>query len=135
MNEFGQKNVVPLAERLSLSPEEASALTGIGLTSIRQAAADGGLKARKHGTRTIILPDDPKEWLKALPLIDKNGKRRGVNPGETTSLILAILTCTLGHLFAVFIPAMLLPIATPETFRHERRFVARLMPLTRPGLG
>ena len=27
MNEFAQKAVVPLAERLSLSPEEASALT------------------------------------------------------------------------------------------------------------
>jgi hypothetical protein len=36
MNEFGQKGVVPLADRLSLSPEEASALTGIGLTSIRR---------------------------------------------------------------------------------------------------
>jgi hypothetical protein len=49
VNEFGQKSVVPLAERLSLSPEEASALTGIGLTSIRQAAASGALTARKHG--------------------------------------------------------------------------------------
>jgi hypothetical protein len=58
MNEFGQKGVVPLAKRLSLSPEETSALTGIGLTSIRQAAASGALKARKHGTRTIILRDD-----------------------------------------------------------------------------
>jgi excisionase family DNA binding protein len=71
MNEFGQKGVVPLAERLSLSPEEASALTGIGLTSIRQAAASGALVARKHGTRTIILQDDLKAWLKALPRIDK----------------------------------------------------------------
>jgi hypothetical protein len=30
MNEFGQKGKVPLSERLSVSPEEASALTGIG---------------------------------------------------------------------------------------------------------
>jgi hypothetical protein len=30
MNEFGQKGKVPLAERLSASPEEASALIGIG---------------------------------------------------------------------------------------------------------
>ena len=35
MNEFGQKGKVPLSERLAVSPEEASALTGIGLTSIR----------------------------------------------------------------------------------------------------
>jgi excisionase family DNA binding protein len=71
MNEFGQKGVVPLAERLSLSPEEASALTGIGLTSIRQAAANGALKARKHGTRTIILRDDLKEWIQAMPTIGR----------------------------------------------------------------
>ena len=58
---------VPLGERFSLSPEEASALTGIGLTSIREAIAKGELAAHKQGTRTIILPDDLKVWLKALP--------------------------------------------------------------------
>jgi hypothetical protein len=67
MNEFGQKGKVSLAERLSLSPEEASALTGIGLTSIREAIGHSCLKAKKHGRRTIILPDDLKAWLKALP--------------------------------------------------------------------
>jgi excisionase family DNA binding protein len=71
MYEFGQKGKVSLAERLSMSPEEASALTGIGLTSIRQAAASGALEARKHGTRTIILQDGLKAWLRALPRIDK----------------------------------------------------------------
>jgi hypothetical protein len=30
MNEFGQKGKVPLSERLSVSPEEASAHTGSG---------------------------------------------------------------------------------------------------------
>ena len=67
MNAFGQKGKVPLAERLSLSPEEASALTGIGLTSIREAISSGALKAKKHGRRTVILPDDLKMWLKGLP--------------------------------------------------------------------
>jgi len=69
--EFGQKKAaaVPLHLRLSLSPEEASALSGIGLTSIRQAAASGALIARKHGTRTIILPEDLKAWIKTLPVI------------------------------------------------------------------
>src|SRR5260370_30549283 len=57
MNEFGQKGKVPLSERLSVSPEEASALTGIGLTSIREAISSGDLKAKKHGKRTIIRPD------------------------------------------------------------------------------
>jgi excisionase family DNA binding protein len=67
MNEFGQKGRVPLSERLSVSPEEASALTGIGLTSIREAISNGDLRAKKHGRRTIILPDDLRRWLKALP--------------------------------------------------------------------
>ena len=67
MNEFGQKGKVPLWERLSVSPEEASALTGIGLTSIREAISSGDLKAKKHGRRTIILPDDLRVWLKMLP--------------------------------------------------------------------
>jgi excisionase family DNA binding protein len=74
MNEFGQKGKVPLSERLSVSPEEASALTGIGLTSIREAISSGDLKAKKHGRRTIILPDDLRVWLKALP--DAGGWRR-----------------------------------------------------------
>jgi hypothetical protein len=65
------KDLVPLSERLSLSPEEASALTGIGLTSIRQAAASGALIARKHGTRTIIIPDDLRDWIKTLPVIGR----------------------------------------------------------------
>src|SRR5260370_41644813 len=67
MKEFGQKGKVPLSERLSVSPEEASALTGIGLTSIREAISSGDLKAKKHGRRTIILPDDLRVWLKTLP--------------------------------------------------------------------
>jgi len=58
MHAFGQKEAVPLADRLSLSPEEASALTGIGLTSIRQAINDGKLDALKA-------------WLKTLPRIAK----------------------------------------------------------------
>ena len=69
MYEFNPKEKVPLKDRLSLSPEESSSLTGIGLTSIRQAAASGALKAHKHGTRTIILNDDLAEWIRALPEI------------------------------------------------------------------
>jgi excisionase family DNA binding protein len=71
MHAFAQKKDVRLAERLSLSPEEASALTGIGLTSIREAAASGALDARKHGRRTIIMRDDLIRWVRALPRIGK----------------------------------------------------------------
>ncbi|MET4179473.1 excisionase family DNA binding protein [Bradyrhizobium sp. JR7.2] len=71
MRDDVQNEMVPLADRFSLSPEEASALTGIGTTRIREAAASGDLQARKHGTRTIILPDDLKAWLKSLPKVAK----------------------------------------------------------------
>lgn len=60
MNELGQKRKVPRSERLSVSPEEAGALT------IREAIS-GDLKAKKHGWRTIILPDDLRVSLKTLP--------------------------------------------------------------------
>lgn len=66
------KNAVPLKDRLSWSPEEASALTGIGLTSIKLATYSGALVARKLGRNTVILPKDLKAWLEALPMIDKN---------------------------------------------------------------
>lgn len=66
------KHVVPLKDRLSLSPEDASLLTGIGLTSIKMATYSGALVARKHGRNTVILPEDLKAWLAALPRIDKN---------------------------------------------------------------
>ena len=41
MNEFGQKGKAPRSERLSVSSEEASEFTGIGLTSIREAIGSG----------------------------------------------------------------------------------------------
>lgn len=63
---------VQLKDRLALSPADAAAITGIGLSSIKNATYSGALVARKLGKNTIILPDDLKAWLAALPLIDKN---------------------------------------------------------------
>lgn len=63
---------VPLKDRLSLSPADASALTGIGITSIKNATYSGALVARKFGKNTVILPNDLRAWIEALPLIDKN---------------------------------------------------------------
>jgi hypothetical protein len=50
------KQVVLLTDKLSLSPEQASALSGIELSSVREAVASGALVAHKHGVRVIILP-------------------------------------------------------------------------------
>jgi len=72
MESTNRKKEVPLSEKFSLSPVEASALTGIGMTRIREAVNNGSLVAHRHGTRIIILPDDVKAWLKALPKIGNN---------------------------------------------------------------
>lgn len=72
------KHDVQLKDRLALSPDDAAALTGIGLTSIKMATYSGALVARKHGRNTIILPGDLKAWLAALPLIDKNTANENV---------------------------------------------------------
>lgn len=67
MNKFGQKNAVPLAQRLALTPEEVSALTGIGLTATRQAINTGALSAKKHGRRLLVMRDAIGVWLEHLP--------------------------------------------------------------------
>jgi excisionase family DNA binding protein len=53
------------AEGLTLS--EASIVSGIGRTKLYEAIANGELKARKFGARTIILRDDLVGFLKSLP--------------------------------------------------------------------
>jgi excisionase family DNA binding protein len=60
---------VPLADRLSLSPEQTSALTGIGISRIREAIRDGALSAHRNGASIVILPDDVRAWLKSLPIV------------------------------------------------------------------
>jgi len=81
MNEFGQKGKYRSRNGSRCHLKEASALTGIGLTSIREAISTGDLKAKKHGRRTIILPDDLRVWLKTLPdackPFEENPARRG----------------------------------------------------------
>lgn len=68
------KHIVPLKDRLSLSPSDARALTGIGLSSIKNATYSGALVARKLGKNTVILPSDLKAWLEALPMMATNDK-------------------------------------------------------------
>jgi hypothetical protein len=58
---------VPLADRMALSPEQTSALTGIGISHIREAIRNGALDAHRNGASIVILPNDIEVWLKALP--------------------------------------------------------------------
>ena len=52
-----------------LSVPDACRLSGLGRTKIYQAIAEGRLKARKYGKRTIILRNDLQEFLTALPVM------------------------------------------------------------------
>jgi hypothetical protein len=61
---------VPLANRLALSPEQTSALTGIGISHIRAAIRNGALDAHRNGASIVILPNDIEAWLKALPSVE-----------------------------------------------------------------
>ncbi|MDX1063889.1 helix-turn-helix domain-containing protein [Sinorhizobium medicae] len=53
--------------KLGVHIEEAVDISGVGRTSLYAAIKDGRLKARKSGRRTIILIDDLKKFLGALP--------------------------------------------------------------------
>ena len=53
------------AEGLTLN--QASIIAGIGRTKLYEAIANGELKARKFGARTIVLRDDLLGFLKSLP--------------------------------------------------------------------
>jgi len=53
--------------RQALTISEVCSACGVGRTKIFESIADGSLKARKFGKRTLILPDDLREFLAALP--------------------------------------------------------------------
>lgn len=77
MHPYQKEEVVPIRDRLSWSPKEASAVSGLGQTTLREAINDGSLIAYKHGRLTKILPDDLIAYLKARP---KAGKKGGSSP-------------------------------------------------------
>ena len=53
-----------------LSIVEACRVAGIGRTKIYEAIADGSLKARKFGKRTLILRADLQSFLSDLPVVE-----------------------------------------------------------------
>jgi excisionase family DNA binding protein len=54
-------------KRMSLSIAETCAAGGFGRSTAYEAIADGRLTARKLGRRTLILADDLRDFLQALP--------------------------------------------------------------------
>lgn len=56
-------------EREGYSIPEAAEVASIGRTKIYEAIKSGNLVARKHGKRTVILRDDLRAFLAALPAV------------------------------------------------------------------
>jgi len=54
---------------LAYNIAEACDAARIGRTSIYEAIKSGELVARKRGRRTVILADDLRRWLDAMPAI------------------------------------------------------------------
>ncbi len=53
--------------KLAFSINEAVEVSGRSRTMVYEALKHGRLVARKDGRRTIILADDLRAWLEALP--------------------------------------------------------------------
>ncbi|MFF9553160.1 helix-turn-helix domain-containing protein [Methylobacterium fujisawaense] len=62
-----QPRPAPHVEAEALTIEEACAASGLGTTYLYKAMAKGELRARKAGRRTIIMRDDLRSFLAALP--------------------------------------------------------------------
>lgn len=60
------QNFEPIS-REALSISEVCNATNLGRTKIFAAIAAGHLKARKFGSRTIVLTDDLRAFLAKLP--------------------------------------------------------------------
>jgi len=58
-----------MAAPIALSVSEACAVARIGRTRIYEEIRAKRLPARKNGRRTIILADDLRRYLEALPAV------------------------------------------------------------------
>jgi hypothetical protein len=56
-----------LLHRAAHSIPEVCAATGLGRDSVYAAIRTGKLIARKYGRRTVVLDDDMRAFLEALP--------------------------------------------------------------------
>jgi len=53
---------------MALMIDEACLVARVGRNSLYLALQAGALRARKIGTKTVILVDDLRAWLEGLPL-------------------------------------------------------------------
>jgi excisionase family DNA binding protein len=52
---------------MAFTIEEAGVVSRVGRNSLYSAVETGALRARKIGRKTLILRDDLRAWLEALP--------------------------------------------------------------------
>jgi hypothetical protein len=64
----------PPADVLAHSTHQAAKISGICRSLLYREIRAGRLIARKHGRRTIILDDDLRAWLAALPRMSAAGE-------------------------------------------------------------
>jgi excisionase family DNA binding protein len=57
---------------MALTIAEVCAASRVGRTRVYEAIRAGELTARKHGRRTLVLNDDLRRWLEALPAIHRH---------------------------------------------------------------
>jgi len=62
-------------EKFGLTIPEASSSSGLGKTKLYQEISSGKLRAHKAGRRTIILPNDLRDYLSSLPPIVRAAER------------------------------------------------------------
>lgn len=72
-----------MSEKYALTISEAVQLSGLGRTTLYQLSAAGKLPFKKCGARTIVLAEDLKRVLQALPdapIHNERGYRKRPTP-------------------------------------------------------